>query len=851
MQISLEWLKDYIKIDADEQKLTNLLTFSGIEVEDVMHYGELSDSIITAKVIAAEIVKDSDHLMVCQVDTGSETVQVVCGAPNCRKDMVGVLALPGTKIGDITIRKTKIRGVESSGMLCSEKELGLSDDHSGIIVLPSETPIGVSVKELFKLPDTLFELEITPNRPDLLGYLGVATDLAASINENVMTPSIENITELETAESPIAESLALKNIEPELCPRYTARVIKNISVSESPNWLKLRLIKSGMRPINNIVDITNYVMLETGHPLHAFDYDKLQTEAGKPIIKVRKASDHEEFPALDGKTYILDSDNLVIADSEKPVALAGVIGGMNSHITETTRNIVLEAACFNHSSIRRTAYKHKILTDSSYRFERHLAPETAEYASCRAAQMILQMAGGTLCRGTLDNWQNKDENAVIQLRPARFKHVIGISLAKDEIIRYLSRLGLTYLGEGSKTTAFPESGKIIPEVVKDSEQALYYKTQTANNKNLSIIDPLQEALYFQIPPKRVDLTREIDLIEEVIRLHGMDKVVRATARSLIMDRHTFSVRRKISEYMIQNGFQEIVNLSFTDPELIKNLKLPADDVRQQQIELLNPQNSNLSVMRSSLLPQLLLTTQYNLNHDVQDLKLYELNKIFLENNSLPKQEQYRLSLVWSGKNHPDHWKFKSYEANFFEVKGMVEGILKLTGINDFTFKEEVSEYLMKGEAQSIFVKDKYVAEFGKLSPEVAASFDLDTVELKQEFWLADIDLSLIIDLSRSCRQIYEPVPRFPSVQRDLSILIKTGVPFAEIRKSIGHIAKGAILGLNLFDEYKGKQVPEGFRSLTFRFVFNNPEKTLTDDEVDTLIEKIVNDLKEKWDIQVR
>ncbi|MFO7660068.1 MAG: phenylalanine--tRNA ligase subunit beta, partial [Candidatus Cloacimonadaceae bacterium] len=514
-------------------------------------------------------------------------------------------------------------------------------------------------------------------------------------------------------------------------------------------------------------------------------------------------------------------------------------------------NLVLEAACFNHSSIRRTAYKHKLSTDSSYRFERHLAPETAESASVRAAQLILELAGGTLCQGTLDDWQTKQENAVLQLRPGRFKQVIGISLAKDEIVRYLSRLGLTYLGEGSKATAFPKSEKIIPEVVKDSEQSLYYKTQTANKIDLSIIDPLLEALYFQIPPKRIDLTREIDLIEEVIRLHGMDKATLATVRSLIMDRHAFSVRRKISEYMIQNGFQEIVNLSFTDPELIKNLKLSSEDGRLNQIELLNPQNSNLSVLRSSLLPQLLLTAHYNLNHDVQDLKLYELNKIFLENNSLPKLEQYRLNLVWSGRNHPDHWKFKSREANFFEVKGMVEGILKLAGLTDITIGEDVSGYLMQGEAQSMCIKDKCVAELGKLNPEIAAGFDLDTVELKQDFWLAEIDLDRIIELSRDSKSIYEPVPRFPSVQRDLSFLIKTGVSFAEIKGCIEQVVKESMLSLFLFDEYKGKQVPEGFRSLTFRFVFNNPEKTLTDDEVDTLIEKIVKELKEKWDIQVR
>ena len=851
MQISLEWLKDYIKIDADIKEVTKLLTFSGIEVENVVDYGAIPDSIITAKVVSAELVKDSDHLMICKVDTGSETYQVVCGAPNCSSGIVGVLALPGTEIGETVIKKTKIRGVESSGMLCSEKELGLSDDHSGIITLPADTPLGKPVRELFRLPDTLLELEITPNRPDLLGYLGVATDLAALVDRNIEIPVTDNISELEKKDLPVSDSLALLNYEPELCPRYTARVIKDVRICESPIWLKLRLIKSGLRPINNIVDITNYTMLETGHPLHAFDYDKLEKENGKPVIKVRRANAEEIFPALDGKTYCLDRDDLVIADANRPVALAGVIGGMNSHITENTINIVLEAACFNHSGIRRTSYKHKISTDSSYRFERQMAAETAEFSSRRATQLILELAGGTLCEGTLDDWQNKQEKSLVPFRPHRFKQVIGINLSKDEIISYLSRLGLTYLGEGSKEKYYPESRDAIPKVVQDDEQSLYFKVNSGDREKMDSIEPIQEALYFEVPPKRVDLTREIDLIEEVIRLHGMNKVAQEAAPPLIMDRHSFSIRRKVSDILINNGFQEIVNLSFTDPELIKKLNLPDTDNRLKQIELLNPQNSNLSVLRTAIIPQLLLTARYNLNHDMPDLKLFELNKIFLENSALPKQEEYRLSLLWSGLNHNEHWKFKAVAADFFAIKGLVDGLLSQTGLSDFTYEKKTSEYLLENESQSIMLENKVVAEYGKLKPEVSAKFDIDTLELKQDVWIADIDINLLILLSRSIRPAYRPVPRFPSVQRDLSFLIQAGITQLSIMDCIRQSGKESILSISLLDKYTGKQVPEGFRSLTYRMVFNNPEKTLTDDEVDALFETIVRNLKNNWNIQLR
>jgi len=787
MQISLEWLKDYIRLNENPDTLTKLLTFSGIEVEDVHTYGVMPETIVTAKVIESVLMEGSDHLQICQVDTGTEILQVVCGAPNCTHGIMGVLALPGTKLGDIVIKQTHIRGTESFGMLCSELELGLSEDHQGIIILPSDTPIGISFKDLLKLPDTLFKLEITPNRSDLLGYIGIATDLAANTGNELITPSVDDIASLEDNSSPVEQFLALENKEPELCPRYTTRVFRGVKVAESPLWLKLRLIKSGLRPINNIVDITNYIMLETGHPLHAFDYDKLEKQQGKPTIIVRRAGAKEAFSALDGNTYLLNDNDMVISDSNKAIAVAGVIGGTNSHITETTVNIVLEAACFNHSSVRKTSYTHKITTDSAYRFERHLDSKTAEYASSRAAQLILELASGALCKGMLDDWQLPAKDLIIPIRPHRLKKIIGISLSKEQISHYMIKLGLSYLGEGCYKKFYPDSFDKIPKLVRDHEDALYFEVESEDGIRMHQIEAIEEALYFEIPSKRVDLTREIDLIEEVIRLYGMDNVPQRVKVSNVMDRHAYYLKRKAEDFLVYNGYQEVVNLSFTDPELIHKLELAKDDIRLKQISLLNPQNSNLSVLRTSLMPQLLMGAQYNLNHGIKQLKLFELNKVFIENNLLPKLEPLRLSFVWLGVNNDNHWKIKPVNSDFFQLKGIVEDLLELSGLNDISFGEAVSEYFVKIEAQSILYNNIHIAEYGRLSPAIASLYNIDTIELKQDVWIADIDFDRIISLSRSHANTFRPIPRFPSVERDVSFLIRDGIAYSSIQERIGRL----------------------------------------------------------------
>jgi phenylalanyl-tRNA synthetase beta chain len=851
VKISLEWLKDYIKLNDDTASIINLLTFSGIEVEDHFAYGDLPDSVITAKIVDCRQVEGSDHLKECQVDTGQDILQVVCGAPNCTKDSVVILAQIGTKIGGLVIKKTKIKGIESSGMLCSEKELGLSEDHRGIINLPGNTPIGIPLGQLFQLPDQVFELEITPNRPDLLGYQGIAKDLAASSGSLLNIPDSNNVAQLEKDNPVIGDYLSLENRVPDLCSRYVARVFLDVTVSESPFWLKLRLLKSGLRPINNIVDITNYIMLETGHPLHAFDYDKLESQKSRKEIIVRRAKQGEVFPALDGETYCLNSDNLVIADGNKPVALAGVIGGLNSHITDQTRNIVLESACFNHTNVRRTSYQYKIQTDSSYRFERQMAPDTCEYASLRASKLITELASGTICRGTLDDWQNRENDKIVALRPARYAHVIGKGLDKKKIVGYLSTLGLTYLGEGTYKKNFPASSKAIPKIVRDQNKILYSEVKPHRNTKIDVVEPLEEALYFSIPPNRVDLTREIDLIEEVSRLFGMDNVPHKTAVSLIMDRQLHDLKRKTADYLIYNGLQEVINLSFTDPELVNELRLAEEDIRLNQIALLNPQNSNLSVMRTTLIPQLLSTALFNLNHGAQKLRIFELNKVFLENNTLPKSEQLRLSILMLGDSQDSCWKNKHAGYDFYDLKGLVFDLLHTLNISETVLSSEVSGYFIRTEAQSVKSSNQQICEFGKLNPAIAARFNIDTAELKRDIWIADIDLFAILELTRRHEYTYQSPPRFPSIERDVSFLIKQGISHQEIFDNIKQTNQQIVQDVLLLDEYKGKQVPADLRSLTYRIIFNHSEKTLTDEEVDASIDFIIKNMKILWDIQTR
>ncbi len=841
MIVSCRWLSRYLDLPRDIDKLVETLTFSGIEVEAVRTLPELPSGVVAARIVSAVPIPGTDHLQVCQVEYGAgEPTQVVCGAPNCFAGMISVLALPGTELPGLTIKTARLRGVESRGMLCSEKELGLSDNHGGIIELDPATQPGTGINGIYELPDNILELEITPNRPDLLGYIGIARDLSASLGSPLKLPARKRLPGETNPE--IALNLVLE--DPEKCPRYTARLLDGITVKESPQWLKTALIKSGLRPINNIVDVTNYVMLEQGHPLHAFDLGKLRPlkpEDAHPAVVVRRAREEEEFVALDGKVHKLDPDDLVIADGQKPSALAGVMGGKESAISETTTSIVLEAACFQPGSIRATSYKHKISTDSSYRFERHLSPEAAEAVSDRAIELILEVAGGKICNGLYDAWPKPAKPRYLALRPRRFQELIGYHLESEDIIRYLEALGCEFYQYGTWLEGSIEDKNLI--------FCHHLEEEKAGKTEFSEID-CDHALWFEIPPRRVDLCREADLLEELARLAGYESIPRKKAAPSIMDRHAFRIRRGIEDWFTDASFHETLNYSFCDPAQLADLALETGETEAKLLRLVNPQSSNQSAMRITLLPQLLDNLRYNLNHGERDLKLMELGKIYLKDGD-SQREKLAFGAVLTGNMEPEHWSAASDPVSFYQVKGLVEGLLELLGIQADRVQACEKPWLAAGDNLAWFTAEAQTACCGRLKTRIAQNFGIDLTLLKQDIWVIELDVDLLISLTRGREKVFRELPRHPAVTRDLSFLIKTEIPYAEIARAIKAVNPDLISDVSIFDQYLGQQVPAGFRSLSLHIVVQDSEKTLTDERVDQVLASVWEMLAHAWQINMR
>lgn len=796
MKISYNWLKDYLDINISPQQLEDKLTFAGIEVEAVEKLGEELNQIKVAKILECKDHPGSDHLSICQVDDGKETVQVICGAPNCATDQKIAFAPVGTQIGDFKIKKAKLRGEVSFGMICSEQELGISENHDGIMILPDSAPIGETLASFLKMEDTIFDVEITPNRPDLLGMIGVAKDLSALLHLPIKLPEVK----IMESDEPIEDSLKLQNLAPDLCTRYTARMIKGVTIKESPNWLKERLVSVGLRPINNIVDVTNFVMMEYGHPLHAFDYHLLEN---KEII-VRKAKGGEKFPALDEETYTLNDSDLVIADSNKPVALAGIIGGENSHITDTTRDIVLEAANFLYSSIRKSAGRLNISTDSSYRFERDISDETAEIVSQRAAALILKVAGGKLLNGKLDSFPNPKGEVIVGVRPSRVKKLLTIDVTNQKLINYLEALGLKL----------------------NSEE--------------------DDLLQFIIPAYRKDLSREIDLIEEIIRLHGYNNVDTLLKTQSVMNREVFYARRKIADILTANGFSEVLNWNFGDPEDLDKLKISVNDERRNFAELINPLGSRFSIMRPILLPQILKNALHNLNHGQKNLKLFEMAKTFTRTDQKLASERLHVSGILTGALNSVYWKEKSANINFFDVKGIMEEILEELRISKAKFTESDESFYQPGQAADVLCKKIKLGSFGKLDTKIAAEFDIE-----QDFFAFDLDLENVFQAAGFADPLFEAIPRYPAVLRDLSFVVSNEHHYEDLVKMIFSANPKIIRKVELFDEYKGKNIKSGFRSLTFSIMFNSDTKTLTDDVINKILQNIKKRLEIEFNIEMR
>lgn len=832
MRIALSWLKRYLPLEGHESSLADLLTFAGIEVEGIEELSALGTSVIAAKVISAEPVPKTDHLKLCVVDIGDaeyeekdaeNRIQVICGAPNCEAGMMAVLALPGTRLKEFAIAKAKIRGIHSHGMLCSERELGLSENHGGIIHLPAETPIGSLADRLFSLPDTIFELEITPNRSDLLGYQGIARDLSARLNVSVIEPEVSDLAAPETT-----LQLALHNEEPTLCPRYTARVIEGITVCESPLWMRTALIKSGLRPINNIVDITNFVMLESGHPLHAFDYDRLASrseEQGYPDIVVRRAAEAEEFLALDAKTHELNPQDLVIADGKHPSALAGVMGGKNSGISESTINIVLESAAFHPGNIRKTSYNHKISTDSSYRFERHLSAQYAQQISDRATALIMQLASPKAMGNIIDSYPLPEQELILGVRPSRFRLLIGMPIDPQQMKDIMQNLGFRYLQDAAHR----------PGIVRDIRELR------------EVEDTEQSAQYYCVPGYRKDVSREADILEELARLIGYDKVPQKTVLQHVMDRHAYRIQNKSAEWLVSWGAYETLNYSFTDPVQMQSLGLRDED--QPYLWLLNPQSSNQSVMRVSLVPQLLTNLAYNINHSERNVKLFELGKVYLKTAN-GHTEPKHLGAVCTGRISEEHYKNKNQTVDYIWAKGCFEGLLSHLGLTGQAGSCP-EPYLSTGEAFSYQIGGVNLGYFGRVQAQVLEAWGIDATNLKQEVWLMLWDIDALVAATRNLSITFTNIPKYPAVERDISFLLADSFSYGEVRQQIMALDTELIREVQVFDEYRSQQIPEGFRSLSLHIVLQDQEKTLTDERVEALMASVQKTLSEKYNITMR
>ncbi len=797
MKISYNWLKEYIDIQISPEELVDRMTFAGIEVEAVEKKGEDLQNIVLAKILKKDSHPDADKLSVCKVFDGVNEYQVVCGAPNCTENKVAALAKVGTQLGDIKLKKAKIRGVQSFGMLCSEKELGLSDDHDGIIMLPEDTPLGQSIADVYNISDTVYDVEITPNRPDLLGMLCVARDLSALTG----LPLKEPVPVLTESSIPASEKVKVVNNAPEKCTRYTARYIEGVKIQESPTWLKERLEAVGLRPVNNVVDVTNFVMMELGHPLHAFDYDKLDQHT----IVVRTAADGEKITALDNNEYTLTEDDLVIADAVKPSAIAGVIGGAGSQITEETVNIVIESANFSYNTVRRTGNRYKISTDSSYRFERDMSDINAELAGKRAAELILQVAGGTLYAGFVDSYPNPQETVNIKLRYSRIEHVLGLKIPDEDIKNYIKALGC----------------KITEENGDD--------------------------LIVESPHFRKDLAREIDYIEEIIRLHGYNNVPVKKDYNPVMNHTKFYLKRELQDQMVQCGFFEAINWPYSSPDYLNQLKIAEDDIRRNNVTIKNPLGAQYSIMQSMILPNLLKNAVTNINNGNKNVRLFEMTKVFSRSNdNTPAHEILEMCGVMLGESSEMYWKSETQPVDFFDMKGVVEDILRKTAEAEFSYAVSVEPFLQKGQAADVYYKKQKIGYLGKLDTKIAESFDID-----EPVYCMNLDVEILLSIREQNKAEFTAIPHFPSISRDISFVVAKSVTVKEIIDAVKKVNPKLIKSVSVFDDYQGKGIEDGFRSLSFKIIFLSETKTLTDGYVSKLFDKILSVLRNKFEIIMR
>ncbi|RKY61884.1 MAG: phenylalanine--tRNA ligase subunit beta [Candidatus Neomarinimicrobiota bacterium] len=795
MIVNTKWLERYTDIPYSPRELEEKLTYLGLESTVKKNPVERIEGVIISEIKEVLPHPNADRLQICRVDTGSGTMDVVCGAPNVAPGQKVPLARTGTVLPNgMELKPVKIRGVKSEGMICAEDELGLSDDHSGIMVLSDDAPLGIELKEYLGNGGASIDIDLTPNRPDCTSHIGVARDITLLTGNELKIPEIN----LKESAEPVADFISVE-IENKIgCPRYAARVVKGVNIGPSPKWLTDYLTSVGLRSINNVVDVANFVLLETGHPLHTFDYHMIE---GKKII-VRSAADGEEVVTLDGVRRELNEDVLLICDGKKPVAVAGIMGLENSEIKDDTKDILIESAYFDPATIRKGSRYLGLQTDASYRFERGADPEGVIYALNRLADLIVEVAGGSVCRGIVDNYVRKIDSAEIKVRYQRVNALLGMSIEPAWMLDKFQRLGCR------------------------------------------IIEKNDEYVVLKVPTWRPDLEREVDMIEEVVRIYGMHVVPNARELRIqpnYYENREYQMVEELRQTIANMGLYEVCNNSLVSQNHVEfglqNLK---------PVKIANPLGQDMSFMRTTLIPGLLQNARHNINRQKTDLQLFEMG--FVQEYD-PRQETHareyqKYAILLTGYLEDKYWKYEQRTSDIFILKGMLQTVLNHFGIRDVEFvpgKHHHFRYLIevrKGTALLVY--------FGQVEPTYLAKvWDIDA-----PVFVLEGDVNVLFKIADQ-RKIFKPLPVFPVIRRDVSILVAEDKKIADIEHLIWQKGGEFLKECRFYDLYTGKNIDKGLKSITFNLVFQAEDRTLQDNEIDKIMSAIHRTLKDKAGAQLR
>lgn len=815
MNISLNWLKDYLKTDLKVEEICEILTSIGLEVGGYEKFESIRgglQGLVVGEVKTCVAHPDSDHLHITTVDLGDgRLTPIVCGAPNVAAGQKVIVATIGTVLYDgdkeFVIKKSKIRGQESEGMICAEDEIGVGNDHAGIIVLPADTPVGLSAADYYHLTtDYTIEIDITPNRIDGASHLGVARDLAAYLQQKEdirysLSPVDHYTTDADTA------GISIEVQRPEACRRYAGVCIEGVKVQPSPEWLQTRLKAIGLHPINNVVDVTNYILFDLGQPLHSFDKDKIK---GNKVI-IRSFPTGTKFKTLDGVERELNENDLMVCNTEEPMCIAGVFGGIESGITENTTNVFLESACFDPVFVRKTARRHGLNTDASFRFERGTDPNIVIYALQKAAMLIKELGGGKITSEIIDIYPEPVKDFEVEIKYAHIDRLIGKAIGHETVKKILHSLEIKIVRED-------EAGMLL-----------------------------------HVPPYRVDVRREADVIEDILRIYGFNNIevpskVNSTL-SYTEKPDDFQLKNKIADLLAANGFNEIMNNSLTKASYFEQLESYHPE---NTVMLFNPLSSDLSAMRQSLLFGGLETIAYNINRKNNSLRLFEFGKAYTyhrkegENHLKQYQEEDKLSLFITGNKTQASWNSKEQKTDFFNIKSYVEMILTRLGFKtEQLFIDESSEDIYR-EGLTYSLNGKHLVTLGMLSQKV-----LKMTDVEQEVYYADFFWENILKMVKNHTISFIPMPKFPAVKRDLALLLDKNISFKEVRDLAMRTEKNLLKSIHLFDVYEGEKLGAGKKSYAVSFTLQDEEKTLTDKQIDKIMNKLMGTYKHQLGAEIR